>query len=637
MSAVPEAVEREPAFPETVEHAPAPDLATSQPSRRVGPFRWRRTSHLAGRGGPRYVPCPVGSRSASRRKKPPAAPVGDADPILDVMAKELARSLEGFDVPGSPRPYFMSYVLRREEGLRLRAAYGSLVRVRPRKRSAIYCEVRVGDHRFDNVVDAGLDVDAEERESADWVVAPDDLDPGALQIALWKLGQIKFDEALTDYYDHKKALVSEYLRDEVDAFTHEPPLVHRETLHDDPLPAAEWEAMLAEASTVFSRHPEVYDPSLSLHVERVQRWMATTEGTRVITENVLCHVDVGGFILTEDGVYTESARQLYGRSLTAVPDAAGLADMVEQVLGELAQLREADTPGAFIGPALLSGQAASTLFHEALGHRLEGDRLVARGETRTFAHKRGERILPVGLDVFDDPTTTTPEGVPVWGGYRVDDEGVVAQRAVLVEDGVLRGFLHGRTPTRHSRRSNGHGRHDGISAPMSRMAHMVVKGRPEAARSWEALEQQLLDVARSQGRREAMIILRVLGGETSTDAYDFQVFKGEPAEVWVIDVESGRRRRVRDVELIGTPLAALQRVVGFGLDPQQDEGYCYAESGSIPVSGEAPALLLSEIEMQQRSTTGFHEPLLPPPFADDGSRGRTDDQRKRGKRRRRAK
>jgi hypothetical protein len=47
----------------------------------------------------------------------------------------------------------------------------------------------------------------------------------------------------------------------------------------------------------------------------------------------------------------------------------------------------------------------------------------------------------------------------------------------------------------------------------------------------------------------------------------------------------------------------------------------------------APAVLLSEIETQQTSTTGFHEPLLPPPFSDDGSRGRTPDRGERGRRR----
>lgn len=557
------------------------------------------------------------------------------DTVLEVMERELKRSMEGLHVPGSPRPYFMQYTLRRIQSLRIRAAYGSLTRSRETSHATIYVDCRVGSHKFDNVMDGGLDVRADERESADWLDAPDDLNLAALQVSLWKLSQIKFDEALQDYYDHRKALVSEYLRDEVDAFSHEPPLHDREELHNDPFPRAAWEATLRELSRRFLEHPEVHDPSVSLSAERVHRWIANTDGSRVVTEDVYIDFEINGWILTEDGVYTEASRQLYLRSVEEVPGRARMEEMLEAVLAELAELRRAHTPGSFIGPALLAGQAASTLFHEAMGHRLEGERRIARGETRTFAHKVGKAVLPRGLDVYDDPTMERWNGQAVWGSYHVDDEGVPAQRAILVEDGVLRGFLQSRTPTPESRRSNGHGRHDGVQPPMARMANLVVEPRAGYGKSWEALEEQLVQLAKAQGRRHAMIIKRIHAGETSTQAYDFQVFKGEPAEVYMLDVETGRRQRIRDVELIGTPLAALQKIVAFGVasESELDQGYCYAESGSIPVSGIAPPILLSEIEMQQCSTSGFHEPLLPPPFADDGSGGRTANLRKRGRRR----
>ncbi|MEM6995288.1 MAG: metallopeptidase TldD-related protein, partial [Myxococcota bacterium] len=563
-------------------------------------------------------------RAHTLAPQPPASASTDAqstprrDSVLEVLERELSRSMQGFRIPGSPRPYYMHYALRRTHSLRLRAMYGSLTRARETTHSSMFCDLRVGSHKFDNILDAGLDQRAEDRESTDWTDAPDDLNLAALQVALWKLSQIKYDEALADYYDHKKAMVSEYLRDEVTAFTKEKPLDYREPLSSRPFPRLVWETNLRELSRRFLDHPKVHDPIVAINAERVHRWLATTEGTRVVTEEVYLEVMLSGWVLTEDGVYTEASRELYLRGLDEMPDRAALEAMLDTLLAELSVLREAETPGAFIGPALLSGQAASTLFHEALGHRLEGDRLVARDETRTFAHKVGKRILPEAISVYDDPTLETFDGRSVWGSYRVDDQGVRAQRASLVEDGVLRGFLHGRTPTPHNTASNGHGRHDGLELPMSRMANLVVEARGDGALSREALEEKLLETARAQGRKEAMIIERIQGGETSTQAYDFQVFKGEPAEVYRIDVETGEKTRVRDVELIGTPLAALQRIIAVGVDLQTDQGYCYAESGSIPVSGIAPALLLSELEMQQSSTTGFHEPLLPPPFADDG-------------------
>lgn len=561
-----------------------------------------------------------------------SASIPDAERILEVLQREIGRSMRGLIVPGSPRPYFMQYTLRRVNALRLRAAHGALLRSREATQATIWTDVRVGSHKFDNVIDGGLDDPSDDRESSDWIDAPDDLNPQALQIALWKLTQIKFDEALEDYYEHRKAMVSEYLRDEVGAFTRERPLVHKEPLHHEPFPRAQWEKVMVELSRRFLEHPEVYDPAISLSAERVHRWLATSEGTAVITEDVYIQLGVEGWVLTEDGVYVEGSRHLYLRAVDEVPDRAQLERIVDEVLVELAALRAADCPGAFIGPALLSGQAASTLFHEALGHRLEGERLIARGETKTFARKRGERILPAGVNVYDDPTLTHCGREPLWGHYRVDDEGVAARRTVLVEDGVLRGFLQSRNPIPGGEHSNGHGRHDGVERPMARMGTFVVEGAPGAGETNEQLRARLVELARAQGRRHAVIIQRVLAGETTTADYDFQAFKGTLAEVHLLDVQTGKTRRIRDVELIGTPLAALQKIVAFGRERETDQGHCYAESGSIPVSGIAPPVVLAELELQQSSTTGYHDPLLPPPFADDGSSGRRGGLRERGKR-----
>lgn len=561
--------------------------------------------------------------------------IPDTQTVLEAMEAELRRSFDGLSVPASPKVYFLAYTLQRRHWLVLKAAHGSLQRSRDQQAARLWVEVRVGDHNFDNVLDGGLDMDMQDRESADWTDAPDDLDPTALRIALWKLSQLRFEEAQEDYYDHRKAMVSEFLRDEVDSFSRERPIRHVEDLHEGTFPREEWESLLVDVSRRFLQCPDVYQPWVGLRVERVQRWLVTSDETRVVTEDLYLELGAEGWVLTEDGVYVQAERTLYLRDASQLPDRAGIERLVEQVLDELEQLRGAQSPGSFIGPALLAGQAASTMFHEAIGHRLEGERLVARGETRTFAKRVGDRILPAGLDVYDDPTLLDAQGRPTWGGYRVDDEGVMAQRADLVEDGVLTGFLRSRAPIPGAHHSNGHGRHDGIEKPMARMANLVVEARPDAGETREQLEARLIAMAREQGCSHAAIIERIRAGETSTNSYEFQVFKGELAEVYLLDVETGERRRIRDIEMLGTPLAAMQRIVGFGGEQGVDAGYCVAESGSIPVSGRAPAVLLSEVELQQRSTTGYHEPLLPQPFADDGSRGRVGGVRERGRRRRR--
>ena len=557
----------------------------------------------------------------------------DSAPILSAMELELSRSMRGLRVPGSPPPYYMLYALRRTESSVLCAAHGSLLKRRSSVIPQLYVELRVGNHRFDNVVDGGLDDQAEDRESADWVDAPDDLDPTALRIALWKLSQIKFDEALQDYYEHKKMLVSEFVRDAKESFTREAPVVHLEDFSAEPLISDDVAPRLTDISKKFLDHPEIFDPAVELRVDRQKRWLVSSDGTRVVTEDYYVNFSVQAWILSPDGVYLEASRH-FRRRVAEIPEKERMESLVDAVIAELKELAVAETLGSFVGPALLSGQAASTMFHEALGHRLEGERLVARGETRTFANKLGERILPKGFHVFDDPTLKNEKGEPWWGSYRVDDQGVLAQRAELVRDGLLCGYLRSRTPSLDGGPSNGHARHDGLQRPMARMANLVVEYEDRSSKSWEDLERELIELARSQGRPHALTIRWIRAGETSTNSYDFQVFKGELAHVEIIDVQTGERRRLQDVELIGTPLSALQRIRSAGGASAMDEGYCYAESGSVPVAGAAPALLLTEVELQQRSTTGHHDPLLPPPFADDGSQGRKAGLRERGQRER---
>ena len=83
-----------------------------------------------------------------------------------------------------------------------------------------------------------------------------------------------------------------------------------------------------------------------------------------------------------------------------------------------------------------------------------------------------------------------------------------------------------------------------------------------------------------------------------------------PTEVYTVDPESGDELRVRDVNFIGTPLAAIQRIMAFGKDYQVDNSYCFAESGSVPVATVAPAMLVEELELQRSSTRHFRPPIL---------------------------
>ncbi|MGH9814755.1 MAG: metallopeptidase TldD-related protein, partial [Candidatus Acidiferrales bacterium] len=75
---------------------------------------------------------------------------------------------------------------------------------------------------------------------------------------------------------------------------------------------------------------------------------------------------------------------------------------------------------------------------------------------------------------------------------------------------------------------------------------------------------------------------------------------------------------VRGVDVAGTPLASLNKIIATGNKPEVFNAYCGAESGSVPVSAVAPAILVSELEIQKKETSTDRPPILPHPAHDPG-------------------
>jgi hypothetical protein len=71
---------------------------------------------------------------------------------------------------------------------------------------------------------------------------------------------------------------------------------------------------------------------------------------------------------------------------------------------------------------------------------------------------------------------------------------------------------------------------------------------------------------------------------------------------------------MRDIEIVGTPLVSINKIIATGDDYSVFNGFCGAESGYVPVSTVAPSILVSEIEFQRKSYKKEKLPLLPPPF-----------------------
>ena len=543
----------------------------------------------------------------------------DEPPVLRSMRTELDRSVSRLRLPGYEAPYFIAYTVRDYEQYDLTGRFGALInRVHARSRQASV-EVRVGDYQFDDTTserEAGLDLsDADSYDpGAD---APLDDDDDALRSTLWLITDTKYKRALAAYARKKGRRATEVVEDEkLPSFSHEPP----STYVEKPAPIEFDETQTIErvrrASTLFKQYPDLFDATAKIDADRVTRYYVNSEGSRILSTRTIYSAHLAAATRAKDGMLLEHQKDFYGARTGELPTDAQMADSIALLARELRALREAPVIDPYTGPALLMEEAAGVFFHETVGHRLEGERQNDEKEGRTFKGQVGKRVLPDFLSIIDDPTARTakmPSGtISLNGFYTYDDEGVRARAVTLIENGILRDFIMSRTPIVGSLHSNGHGRAEGSADPMGRMGNLFVRSTRKL--SIAALKKKLLEEVRRQGKPFGLIITDITGGSTNTSNYGFQAFKGQPRLVYRIDAKTGAETLVRGVEMVGTPLATVSRIIATSDSQGVFNGYCGAESGFVPVSTVAPAVLMSEIELQRSQRAMERPPILPPPW-----------------------
>ena len=129
------------------------------------------------------------------------------------------------------------------------------------------------------------------------------------------------------------------------------------------------------------------------------------------------------------------------------------------------------------------------------------------------------------------------------------------------------------------------------------------------------LKQQLIAEAVRQGKPFGLLIRDITGANTNTTRFGYQAFKGTPRMVYRVDLKSGAESLVRGVEIVGTPLSSINRILATGQIDGVFNGFCGAESGMVAVSTVSPSVLLQEIELQRAVDGKDRPPLIPSPVS----------------------
>ncbi len=525
--------------------------------------------------------------------------------LLDILSDELQRNFTVLKQKADPPPYYLDYTVTDEESQAVSASMGTLESQHKNRLRYLDVTLRVGAPQLDNY----HQVNGQRGRFTRGDVLPLDDVPDAIRRKVWLDTDRTYKLAsrrLIEIKSNQETKVKD--ADSSADFSIEPPSVYQE-----PPPALgavdnEWVKRVRKWSADLAHSPDVLYSNVNLSVERVSKYMVSTEGTRLMHGRDFVALSIVARGKATDGMDLVDLEDFQAADLAHLPPEAVIDAAASRVGENLSKLVQATAVEPFVGPAILSGRAAAVFFHEIFGHRIEGHRQKDEGEGQTFTKAVGTPVLPSFLSVVFDPTRKTLGGVDLNGYYTYDDEGVKARPVTVVENGVLKTFLMSRSPIDGVDHSNGHGRRQPGFEIVSRQSNLIVESAKQV--SEKALREMLVAEIKRQNKPYGLLFDEVTGGYTTTQRRGLQAFTVNPLIVYRVYADGRPDELVRGVDIVGTPLASFAKILATSDTPQVFNGFCGAESGSVPVSAVSPSVLVSEIEIQKRQRSQDRPPFL---------------------------
>jgi TldD protein len=531
------------------------------------------------------------------------------------MGQELDREMPILS-KSTPPAYFVSYILTSSDRSEVMGSNGALLSSEDSHSRWLETQVRVGSYDLDNTHKVG---NSNSGQGSFGMSVPIDDAPDVLRRAMWQETDKQFraaSEGLIKINTSKEVQV-QTAEEHAPDFAREKPHTFygaEVSVHPDRKP---WETKVRLYTRAFRESPQILNSIVTFSATGDNQYQVTSEGSRLQFGQVHYRLELFIQGKAPDGMDINRYYNFDWANPADAPDDKAVLAEGQVLRKELEALVAAPLVEPYAGPALLTGRATAVFFHEVFGHRAEGFRQKDINEGQTFARKVGEPILPKFLSIYDDPTARTlDKGKDILiGYYPFDDEGTPSERVTLVDHGVLKNFEMSRQPLTGFPVSNGHGRRQIGAQPVSRQGNLIVQSNLTVTNA--ELRKKLIEEIKRQGKPFGLLIDDIAGGFTFTGRGQPQAFQVQPLVVYKVYADGRPDELVRGVDIVGTPLVSLTKIVATGDTMETFNGYCGAESGSVPVSASGPAILITEMEVQKKETSTDKPPILPPPAHDE--------------------
>lgn len=557
-------------------------------------------------------------------------PAIQQDVQLRAMLDELARA-KTLQLNNLDKPYFVQFSIGDSDSVFITASLGGILAAGGGRSRSPRVEVRVGSYQFDNT-NSLFSVPSR------FGGLPIDDDYQVFRDSLWIDSDSVYKSA-TDQITRKRNALREIAEpDQTPDLAPAKPIVVLEKPPEFKIDRHQWEETLRRISARFTAAPAVTQSSVRFRAISSSYRLVNSEGTVLRIPQELTDVAVRGEALAPDGSKVWNYRTVVTLRPSNLPDPTELQKMADSVAAELENLVKAPVAEDYSGPVLFVQEAAAQMMASALTDavRLQRKPVAPPGANTgqmlesVWSSKMGSKVLPEWMTVIDDPLKEEFNGTVLAGAYKIDDEGVPAQRVVLVENGVLKAYLASREPIRTIAVSNGHGRLPGAFGSEQAVAGNLFIQVPGTVKEKD-MQGKLLEKVKAAGLKYGILIRRLdfpsTAGGSELQSMSRQLQKGgvsrslnSPLLAYRVYLD-GREELVRGLrfkdfsakDLRDIALASDQPYVFNYVNNGSSFNHTEAASNATTTSVIVPSLLLESVEMAQADNEPGKLPVVPAP------------------------
>jgi len=390
--------------------------------------------------------------------------------------------------------------------------------------------------------------------------------------------------------------------------------------------------MVRKLSAVFKEYPRVQKSFVRLEDKAITRWFVNSEGFCNRTPKNQCYMIAIASVQAANGAIISDTEIASAERSSELPSEEVLLDRLRKLAERLTKLAEAKEIDQYRGPVLFEGEAAAELVSQVLQTNLGYvpeplSKMGALGSKmkNPLADRLGSKILPSFISIIDDPLRNHDGDNKLISSYRIDDDGLHAEKITLVDKGILKTFAMSRVPSREIKQSNGHAR--GSTAAANNIYLLS-----DNKLSSDKLKEKLIALGKENNLKEVLVARRLwnfFAASLEPQALLSNLMSGfmggselrlsPPVELYTLNIETGKEELVRGAQFGNLSLRFLRDIQATGDDTKVYTLFSGSNLLKSPDSTDlctisTPSILVDELELTKPSKQTSLPPLLNNPY-----------------------